>query len=139
MDVALPIERNFLRPMTTGADEAKRLEQRAQRFFVVAIDGELDKRHTIEARWFWRIEQRDTVQCRCGSRSGIGGRVSFETLTRLRFQIKQRLHRIDRRAAIGRFTEYVVENLERQWPRVAGDQHVLQKTRQIELALTRKA
>jgi hypothetical protein len=68
-------------------------------------------------------------------RRGFAGKA----LARLRFQIEERLHRVDGRAAIRRFAENVVEDFERQRSRVAGDQNIFEEACEIELALAGKA
>src|SRR5206468_2161692 len=103
------------------------------------VDGEFEKRNAVEPRSLWRIEQRDTAKRLRRARLPTLRRSAHQALSRLRLQIQQRLHRIDRRAAAGSLPEHIIENLEREWAGIAGDQHMLQKAGQNELALARKA
>ena len=124
VDVPLPVERDFLRAMAAGVREAERFEKCAERLLALAINSELDERDAIQPRRFGQIEQRDPLQGLRGAGLRVRRSLARKALARLRFEIEQRLHRIDGRAAIGCFAEHVVEDFERQRSRIAGDENV---------------
>ena len=112
--------------MAPGVREAERFEKCAERLFAVAIDGELDERDAIQPRRFGQIEQRDLLQGLRGAGLRVRRCLARKALARLRFEIEQRLHRVDGSAAIGCFAEHVVEDFERQRSRIAGDENVFE-------------
>ena len=141
MDRALTIKGHVLGPVLAGAPEPQRLQHVVEQPLRRLVDREFQERHAFEDGRGRRVEQLDAVD-RAGAfrRRRRCVRVhALQSRPRLGLEIEDRLHRVDRGAAIGRLAKDVVENFERKRSGVPGDEHVFEKTGEVELALTRKA
>ena len=142
VDVALAIKRCGLGAVTPHPREAQAAQHAVQCLGRGFVGREFDERHALEGRRGRRVEEfnaqrrrRDRGARGSGLRGGLRG---GEALAHLAFQIEQRAHGVHRRAAVGRFSEQVVEDLQRQRPGVAGAQHLLEEADHVEIALARE-
>src|SRR5215470_15478755 len=127
--------------MATCALEAERTEKVRQLRRGAGIYCEFEEGETLDLGPRRRIEKLDSLEHlrALAGALGSGRRFALEACARLAFEEEQRLHRIYRRASIGRLAKQIVEDLERQRPAVAGDEHMLEKVREVELALAGEA
>src|SRR5205807_4504179 len=114
VDVALTVQRDVLGPMRADMREPHRLETRGEARTRLGIDRELDELDPAAHRRRGRAEWTRRARSFAGE---------------LLLEQQQRAHAVDRGRARRRGTELVVEDLERDRPRIAARQHVAGKAR----------
>jgi len=121
-----------------GAPEAEALEERTECTSGGVVHGKLEEGESGQRRRGRRVEERDASGEGCRGICCAPGSPGEQPLPHLALEIKQRAHRVDRSAAIWSLAKDVVEDLERQRAGIARTQHLLEKIRDVELALAGK-
>ena len=121
--------------MHAGAPEAEALEERTECTSGGVVHGKLEEGESGQRRRGRRVEERDASGEGCRGICCAPGSPGEQPLPHLALEIKQRAHRVDRSAAIWSLAKDVVEDLERQRAGIARTQHLLEKIRDVELAL----